>query len=285
MAEFNTRFQISTPKIRHNSSKLDVFLNKVTKRILGVKKSCNNSIARAHLGWYPITINIHLNAVKYWRRTYDMSSIPFLNAVYSHTNKYPSIWKDGVQNLLSTNGLNDIWRNPCKYDHKTLLRIVRRRMTDIYFQQQQQELDSSKKLTEYNKYCRRTHKQPEYLTQIHDLRHRTTLTKLRTHTHCLQSETGSYIKTVDTNKYNCTNCDLKTPETVMHFILECQWDKIIPSRKKLISILDEDIHEFSHKKSERYMKMILNCDIQERHIQTVYKFLHKMYSMRANQIK
>ena len=71
----------------------------------------------------------------------------------------------------------------------------------------------------------------------------------------------------------------------MHFILECPWNKIIPSRKKLISILDEDIHEFSHKKSERYMKMILNCDIQERHIQTVYKFLHKMYSMRANQIK
>ena len=49
---------------------------------------------------------------------------------------------------------------------------------------------------------------------INDPRHRTTITKLRTHSHCLQTETGNYTK--GERDYKCPNCDSGAIETVTH---------------------------------------------------------------------
>ena len=56
-----------------------------------------------------------------------------------------------------------------------------------------------------------------YINKIYNPKYRSTLTKLRTHSHCLLEESHSYLNTTPT----CVNCDSGKKETPFQFLLEC----------------------------------------------------------------
>ena len=152
------------------------------------------------------------------------------------------------------------------------------RLVDINFQNCQTELENSKKHDQYTQIHTIDRTKPHYLDRIKDPRHRTTITKLRTHSHCLQTEKGSYTKTTEGERnYKCPNCDSGKNETVTHFLWECQWVKIKGFRSTLLQILP--IKTRDHLK---LTKIILNLDFksQDSSIQRIYSLVHKMYKIR-----
>ena len=63
------------------------------------------------------------------------------------------------------------------------------------------------------KYCMKT-----YISQISNPSYRSTLTKLRTHSHCLLEESHTYLNTNAT----CKNCASGEVETPFHFFIRVQ---------------------------------------------------------------
>ena len=263
-------------------SDVETFLNKHIKRILGVKKGCNNAIARMHIGWIPMYLKIYIRCIKYWCRTIEGTSNKLLNAAYSHARKFKTQWEQGIQNILISNGLQCIYNNP-PTNVKDIRRIVFQRLYDSFYQNLETKINESKKLNDFTKYCEITHSLPKFMTQIVDPRHRTTITKLRTHTHCLQTETGSYIQNEEPSKYVCKLCNANKPEDPYHFIFHCTWKEIKGPRDNLLAYIYKCRPDLKYKPKELTLSVLLECkfdSLESSQIQIIYQRLHKMYHLR-----
>ena len=279
--ELRKEFELQTLSYDITKTKIETFVNKCCKKILGVKKCCNSTLARLHLGWTPISITIWINVIKYWLRSYEKSDNDVLKSAYLHSENNDSLWKDGIQNILTVTGTADVWVNPIsklKHGSKFQAKEIQMRLVDINYQNCQTELENSKKLAQYTKIHTIGRDKPKYLDKINDPRHRTTITKLRTHSHCLQTETGNYTKNIEKERnYKCPNCDTEAKETVTHFLWECPWGKIKGIRSTLLQNLPSKTRDHS-----QLTKIILNLDFksQDDVIQKVYSLVHKMYKIR-----
>ena len=125
-----------------------------------------------------------------------------LKSAYRHSDRNHSLWRDGVQNILTVTGAADVWANPkSKTKHLNLqAKAIQKRLVDITYQNCYAELENSKKHSQYSLLHPIYRTKPQYLDKVKDPRHRTTITKLRTHSHCLQTETGNYTKTKKGNE-------------------------------------------------------------------------------------
>ena len=263
-----------------SKSKIETFVNKCCKQILGVKKSCNSALARIHLGWTPISLKIWVSVIKYWLRSYNMVDNNVLKSAYRHSDRNHSLWRDGVQNILTVTGAADVWANPkSKTKYLNLqAKAIQKRLVDITYQNCYAELENSKKHSQYSLLHPIYRTKPQYLDKVKDPRHRTTITKLRTHSHCLQTETGNYTKNEEGERnFKCPNCKSEKNETVTHFLWECAWEKIQIIRSNLLQILPTDITDHF-----KLTKAILNLDFRcsENTTQRIYTLLHKMYKIR-----
>ena len=119
-----------------SKSKIETFVNKCCKQILGVKKSCNSALARIHLGWTPISLKIWVSVIKYWLRSYNMVENNVLKSAYRHSDRNHSLWRDGVQNILTVTGAADVWANPkSKTKYLNLqAKAIQKRLVDITYQ-------------------------------------------------------------------------------------------------------------------------------------------------------
>jgi hypothetical protein len=228
--ELREKFKLQSLMPDISRSKIEIFVNKCCKKILGVKKCCNSALARIHLGWTPISLKIWTSVIKYWLRSYEETENDILKSAFIYSEKNHSLWKDGVQNILTITGTANIWCNPkLNLQHAssdTKSREIQNRLIDINYQNCETELNNSKKHAQYSQLHSIDRTKPQYLDKIKDPRHRTTITKLRTHSHCLQTETGNYTKTIEGERnYKCPNCDSDNNETVAHFLWECSWEK------------------------------------------------------------
>ena len=254
--------------------------------MLGIKKCCNSTLARLHLGWTPISIKIWIYAIKYWLRSHEPNENEILKSAFLYSKNHDSLWKDGIQNILTITGSADIWEyhkfnvaNGIKLQAK----IIETKLIDIYYQNCQTELENSKKHSEYIELHTIERTKPKYLDMINDPRHRTTITKLRTHSHCLQTETGNYTKNIeDKRDYKCPNCDTGASETVSHFLWECPWGKLKRIRSLILEILPTKTRNHS-----KLTKIIINLDFQseDQIIQRIYSLVHKMYKIREKAFK
>ena len=164
-----------------------------------------------------------------------------------------------------------------------MTKAFQKKLIDINYQNCQTELDNSKKHVQYTQFHTIDRTKPQYLDKIKDQRHRTTITKLRIHSHCLQTETGNYMKSVQRERnYKCPNCDSDKNETVTHFLWECPWGKIKAIRSTLLQILPIDNNDHL-----KLTKSVLNLDFKspDSIIQKIYSLVHKMYKIREKAFK
>ena len=128
---------------------------------------------------------------------------------------------------------------------------------------------------------------PKYISIISNPRQRLTITKLRTHTHCLQTETGSYEKNrQDSQRYICKKCDDNKTEDIKHFLFECKWSKLIQIRNNLLNFIQKKCPELYSKPIEIWVSSILESnfpELENNEIQTVYKYVHRMYHIREKE--
>ena len=131
-----------------------------------------------------------------------------------------------------------------------------------------------------------TNELPNYHNLISDPIHKKTITKLRTHTHCLQTETGSYTNETDINKYNCPKCSMKVPEDAAHFLLICAWNKYVTSRASLINHLEAYTTLNRFTQHTALTKALLDCELGNpppEKLQNIYSIIHKMYKLREKE--
>jgi len=229
------------------------------------------------------SIKIWIFAIEYWLRSLEPNENEILKSAFLHSKNYDSLWKDGIQNILTITGSADIWNNHrfnSKNDFKFQAKIIEQKLIDIYYQNCQTELENSKKHGEFTQLHTIERTKPQYLDMINDPRHRTTITKLRTHSHCLQTETGNYTK--GERDYKCPNCESGAIETVTHFLWECPCSKFKGIRSLILQILPTKTRDHS-----KLTKIILNLDFQseDQVIQKVYSLVHKMYKIREKAFK
>jgi hypothetical protein len=267
--------------------KIETFLNSAIKKLLGIKKCAHNAMARVHIGWRPISLSMWLATLKYWLRTYEPTNNLLLKSAFNEMHETNSPWRDGIQHILCSNGMQNIWQSPHRDKKHTTLKYIKTRLTDIEIQRSESEIRESKKLSKMLQYLTITNELPKYHELVHDPRHKKTLTKLRTHTHCLQTETGSYTKDkTDLGKYNCPMCDMKVPEDVSHFLCTCPWSKYTVQRMTLFNILENftSLNRFST--PQNVTKAILDCNLVTTpgdKLQKIYSLIHKMYKIREKQ--
>ena len=273
--------------IENDHNDVETFINKHAKQIIKVKKSCNNHIARKHIGWTPITLRIWMTVLKYWRRTVTGTENTLLNATYNCAKSLDTKWLQGIQHLLETHGMYDLWLDPTIMGNEACIRYMRQKLHDTEEVNTNQKILESKKLREFNKYCKIPKCAPNYLLTINDPRHRTTITKLRTHTHCLQTETGSYAaNSNDPNRYICKKCEDNTEEDIKHFIFYCKWQKLIHPRTELINYIELLSPNIKTQPKDTWISLILEAsfeNVEVKNMQNIYRLIHKMYHYREKE--
>ena len=287
--EIRTKLQLESPPFSNHHHKIETFLNISIKKLLGIKKCANNSLTRMHIGWKPISISMWMAAVKYWLRTHQPTDNLLLEAAYKEMHTSNSQWKDSIQHILCSNGMQQMWEFPLLNNMQGAQKYIKTRLLDIEIQKSLTEITESKKISKILKYITidtQTNELPNYHNLISDPIHKKTITKLRTHTHCLQTETGSYTNETDINKYNCPKCSMKVPEDAAHFLLICPWNKYVTSRASLINHLEAYTTLNRFTQHTALTKALLDCELgtpPPEKLQNIYSIIHKMYKLREKE--
>ena len=98
--------------------------------------------------WAPIYNKICLSVVKYWMRTYKNNGNKLLNAVFKYSRENKSPWKDGMQNVLCSNGFANVWKKPNSEKEAEIMKEISKRLTDVYIQESITKIKESKKLND-----------------------------------------------------------------------------------------------------------------------------------------
>ena len=160
---------------------MEAFQNKQSKRLLGISKYANNSIALAELGWFPLQNKIIISALKYCLRLkYDIGSPLLLNAL-NDTFKYKSPWSLGITDILTTYKLNALEKNVPKDNVSKISSLIKNLLEKDYLNTIQIKSTSNPNLRGYiRNHSDVNYRRKEYLTKVDNQTHRNTVTKLRT---------------------------------------------------------------------------------------------------------
>lgn len=246
---------------------------KFLKNTLQVKKTCSDINIRFEVGAYPLYLNYIPKYLKFFHSLRTTKNL-VLKQSYICSMLNATEWAEGIQYTLQSLGLNDLMSTPrppsanlIKYNAKCILKenyhVVLRNHNSTKFTSLKPELPDN--------YTYRP-----YLNKIQNTTHRNTLTRLRTHTHCLLTETHYYTTNTSTTN-ECPNCLQCPPETVRHFLLECSNGRLSILRNKFLALFPrvED--------NGIFLKNILSCQIPNALIKPLYAIIHDMYTKRANE--
>ena len=186
------------------------------KNALGVKKSCASENVRFELGAYPIFTNFIPKALKFYSTMKECSHNDLIRTSFETSKAINSDWAQGIHYFLKAIGMEAFWN---KYESPAphrLNNISKRAYKNLYIHflknnQSKKFVFLREELNE--KYCMKT-----YISQISNPSYRSTLTKLRTHSHCLLEESHTYLNTNAT----CKNCASGEVETPFHFFIRVQ---------------------------------------------------------------
>ena len=95
-----------------------------------------------HIGWKPISITIWMATLKYWLRTYEPTNNLLLKAAFKQMHDTNSPWKDGIQHILCSNGMQNIWQYPLNNTRDTH-KYIKTRLNDIEIQKSYTDINLS----------------------------------------------------------------------------------------------------------------------------------------------
>ena len=170
--------------------------NKFLKWLLGVNKYCNNNACRAETGRFPLRITAQCRTIKFWltlakhkeNNCHKLSQVAY-NDIKRIKDKIS--WSQKIKNFLYHIGLGILWKKAQLPDVGTVS-IIRQRLEDIELQRWFSEMNNdirkdpnqSNKMRTYRKVKKiDNYRCEDYLHQVTNIRHRTTMTKLRLSNH------------------------------------------------------------------------------------------------------
>ena len=160
------------------------------KRLLGIKRSTNNSMMYAELGRVPLIANILFNMIRYWHMILKTNNC-ILKACYSYQYECVEIynehnWDYYVKQELCMSGFGELWINQ-HIDDKDLP-VIKQRLLDQSQQLIRSQISASANYT-YYKYLIDVYSLQYYLSKFIPVHLRKCITKFRLSSHNLAIET------------------------------------------------------------------------------------------------
>ena len=208
--------------------------NKFLKWLLGVNKYCNNNACRAETGRFPLRIKAQCRTFKFWltlaiheeNNRYKLSQVVYNDIKWI---KDKALWSQKIKNSLYHIGLGNLWEK-AHFSDVNIVSIIRQRLEDIELQRWFSEMNNDKRKDPNQSNKMRTYRKvktidnyrcEDYLHQVTNIRHRTTMTKLRLSNHRLAIETGRYKRPYKKpNERMCPLCK-REAEDEKHFLVSC----------------------------------------------------------------
>ena len=244
------------------------------KTTLGVKKSCSSDNIRFELGAYPIFTKIIPKALKFYITMKDCSYNDLILASFVTSKAIQNCWGQGIHFFLNQIGMQGLWNGNATLSPLAINRISKRSYRNLHIDFL--KCSMSRKFDFLRQEMMEEYKMRPYLSEITNPKYRSTLTKLRTHSHCLLEETHSFLETLPT----CVNCSSGKNETPFHFLLECSNEVLASLRSSFIERLGID-----ESNSQEYFNRLMRAQIDSKDINMVYKTIHAMYTKRqANEL-
>ena len=269
--------------------------NKFLKWLLGVNKYCNNNACRAETGRFPLRMTAQCRTLKFWltlvkheeNNCHKLSQVAY-NDIKRIKDKIS--WSQKIKNFLYHIGLGILWEKAHPPDVGAVS-FVRQRLEDIELQRWFSEMNNdtrkdpnqSNKMRTYRKVKKiDNYRCEDYLHQVTNIRHRTTMTKLRLSNHRLAIETGRYMRPYKKpNERICPLCK-KEAEDEKHFLVSCPGYQ--EKRKSLFEHLSTEFKiPIGKMSTENIFLLLLNPPSNNTELQKIIaKYVHECYEIRKN---
>ena len=101
---------------------------------LGVSKFESNTLTLGELGRFPVELKAIRQSILYWLRLEQGTENPLLNLAFHDCKFLKMNWLTNIQQLLSSNGLGNVWDNVSKLHKGYVKSKVKQRFQDIHIQ-------------------------------------------------------------------------------------------------------------------------------------------------------
>jgi hypothetical protein len=128
-------------------------------------------------------------------------------------------WAAKVKTILQRCGLYEAWLFPDSININIFISLLRRRLIDIYINDWNTDIDKSSSLTLYRE-LKTEFNISDYLINMHNVKLRNTIAKMRLSSHQLNIETGRHSN-IARQERKCRVCNTNDIEDEYHFILIC----------------------------------------------------------------
>ena len=128
-------------------------------------------------------------------------------------------WALEIKNILNNLGFNYLWNN--ENESNMQLKRVIETLYDQHLQGFYAELRESSKLTTYNQ-IKGSFTTEKYLSCVKNVKHRTTLTRLRCSAHRrLIEDLEGRFRNIERSERLCNKCNMQAIENEYHFVMAC----------------------------------------------------------------
>ena len=180
-------------------------------------------------GRKPLNIIVETRMVCFWHRIVTGAEnklsykITYFLKKLHEQNQHSSPWLKDIELTLNTCGMGNVWMNPDTCNHSWLKNAIEQRLSDMYIQEWQSQLNSRSSCMTYRS-LKTDFKQERYLT-LPNKSDRINLSKFRCRNIKIPVVTGGY-----TNRNNpatpyenrlCEICNMNVIGDEYHYILEC----------------------------------------------------------------
>lgn len=195
------------------------------KRLLGVKKSTQNSFIYGEFGRLDYQTQRYFIVIKYWLKIVNSEQHKYIKSIYNiliqdiEENNRQINWAQLVKQLLFRMGFAEVWIQQNVGDVKIFLGMFKRRLKDNFVQNWNSEINDSSRAVFYKTFSNFSFQ--TYLDIVTVKKYRTALSRIRVSSHRLEVEAGRWARPVriDYDNRKCRICNKLEDE--FHFIFEC----------------------------------------------------------------
>ena len=212
-----------------NLDSIEVFYREFLKYILRLNKQTTNCMVYGEAGKKPLSITIKSRMICFWHKTITGPSnklsaklLNLLNNLHQQ-NQHTSSWLKNIEQILNTSGMGYIWLDPTLVNHNVLKKEIEQRLSDIYTQEWQSQVNTMRSCTIYRS-IKPYFKQEKYL-MLPNIADRINICKFRCRNTKIPVVVRGYTnRNIPVTAYEdriCDICDKNELGDEYHYILEC----------------------------------------------------------------
>ena len=209
-----------------NIERIEVFYRKFLKYVLRLNKQTTNCMVYGESGRKPLNTIIKSRMICFWHKITvgDKNKLPFK---FSHLLKrlheqgrHSSLWLKSIEQTLNSCGMRHVWLNPDTVNNNWLKKSLELRLSDIYIQDWQRQVDTMNSCTTYRHF--KSYFKPEKYLSLPNHYDRVNICKFRCRNIKIPVVTLGYAhQNVDYENRKCQVCDMNELGDEYHYILKC----------------------------------------------------------------